>query len=393
MEDAPPMNAPHRARRRPWLWIGAVLAVLVLAVLGLVALRPTTVTVIPRSQLVLFDGTSRFLAYPAAAATPGQLPFTVEASELTDSEVVQANGVETVRTKASGVITVFNEYSTDSVKLVKNTRFRTPNGLIFRAPADIVVPGRKGTTAGQITVTVIADAEGEQYNVGAVDKFTLPGLASNADMFAKVYARSTTAMSGGFVGERPAVPPGVLESTRSAIRARLEKKAIESLAARSGETVALKGLGRITYESLPPAQESGGMVRITEKARIEIPVFPKTALVATLAAGVSADASDGVELEPSESLTASSTFAPGPLDAQSFDFTLTGGGTLVWMVDAAALAEALAGREEEAFKSIVNNFNAVQEAYARIQPFWKNVFPEDPSDIKIKVGEPAEGGA
>ena len=37
---------------------------------------------------------------------------------------------------------------------------------------------------------------------------------------------------------------------------------------------------------------------------------------------------------------------------------------------------------------IVEGFAGIEEAHARIEPFWKSSFPEDPSAIKIKVKEP-----
>ena len=90
--------------------------------------------------------------------------------------------------KASGSITVYNNYSTASVKLIKNTRFQTPAGLIFRVPADVVIPGKQGSTPGQVTVTVFADQVGQQYNIGPTPRLTVPGLQSNAAMYAQIYA-------------------------------------------------------------------------------------------------------------------------------------------------------------------------------------------------------------
>src|SRR3990167_11473072 len=131
---------------RVWLWGGVVLALLVLGAIALVALRPTSVTVIPRSHTVLFDETAQFTAYPAQASTAGTLLFTIETSTFEDSQVVPAQGVERVEDKASGTITVYNDYSTAPQKLVKNTRFQTPEGLVFRAPAEVIIPGRSATT-------------------------------------------------------------------------------------------------------------------------------------------------------------------------------------------------------------------------------------------------------
>src|SRR3989344_3811533 len=200
-------GAPASASTRPksgkrWiLWAVASIAVVVVAGLALLAFRSTTVTVIPKSHTVVFGETSQFVAYPAETAATGTLAYTMQTLDMEDSEVVQAQGTTTIPpSKASGSITVYNMYSAAPVRLIKNTRFETPDGLVFRVPTDIVVPGKKGNTPGQIDVTVASDGSGEKYNVGPVPRFTLPGLKSSPDMFANVYGRSSQTMTGGSSG-------------------------------------------------------------------------------------------------------------------------------------------------------------------------------------------------
>ena len=379
---------PPRQLGRIWLWGGAALALLVLAAIAFVALRPTTVTVTPRSHIVMFDETASFTAYPAGEAATGTLPFSIEMSTFEDSQVVPAEGIERVEEKASGNVTVYNEYSSAPVRLLKNTRFQTLEGLIFRAPAEIVVPGRRGTTAGQITITVFADAVGDRYNVGSVSRFTLPGL-KGSDMYTKVYARSSAAMSGGFSGERPAAAPGALEAAKSEIRGRLEEKAREAVRSRNADTFAFYDLARLTFESLPPVSEADKGVRIPERLQMKLPVFPGNAFTHLVAESVSVGAEIGsIVLKPLEGFSAhSATTSTLSADA-TLSFSLLGQAQLVWRVDVAELASALAGRDESAFQMIVEGFAGIEEAHARIEPFWKSSFPEDPSAIKIKVKEP-----
>src|SRR3989344_6334633 len=107
---------------RIWLWGGVALALLTLGAMALVALRPTSVTVVPRSPNVLFDETAIFTANPAATAATGTLSYTLEPVTLEDSAIVPAQGAQQVEERASGTITVYNEYSTQPVKLLKDRR-------------------------------------------------------------------------------------------------------------------------------------------------------------------------------------------------------------------------------------------------------------------------------
>lgn len=388
----PPSRAPRGARYM--LWGGVALALLILAAILFVALRPTTVSVVPRSHTVLFDETARFTAYPALSAATGTLSFRIETTAFEDSQVVPAEGIERIENRANGAITIYNEYSPQPVKLIKNTRFETPQGLVFRVPAEVMVPGRRGATPGEISVTVIADKAGEVYNVGP-DMFKLPGLKSTPDMYAKVYARSTDAMSGGFAGDRPAASPAALQAAQADIRSRFEEKIRAFAGEKTNETTfAFADLARVTFESLPGTAEEGGKVRLNERARVELPVFSAASFAYIVGQSVSANAENGsVMLKPGEGFLALPEAVPptGPLPSSPLSFTLRGKAQLVWKVDTQELASSLAGRDEVAFQAIVESFPGIEEARARIEPFWTRTFPTDPSAIKIKVQEPQPG--
>lgn len=380
---------PRSARSRWWLWALAALCLLTLGGLALFAFRGTTVSVIPKSHDIVFDESSTFTARPTATAATGTLAYSVETSDLEDSEVVPSQGTTHAETKASGSIIVYNDYSTASVKLIKNTRFETPDGLVFRAPAEVVVPGKKGTTPGSVSITVIADKVGDKYNVGPVAKFTLPGLKSSPDMYTKVYAKSTVAFTGGFVGDQPAVAPGALEAALSSVRARLEGKARASAGAQGDSLIIFPELIQITYQDLPNTTEAGGGVRIHEKAHVVVPAFSADAFAQTVAKAVSADAEGApIKIVGGSGFGARMTNASATIGVDPINFTLTGQATLVWQVDTGALAEALAGRDQGAFQTIVNGFSGIQEAHARIEPFWKTSFPGNAADIKIDIQSP-----
>ena len=372
--------------RRWGLWVLAAIAVVLVAMFGLFAFRDSTVNVIPRTQAVTFDETSHFAAYPDTTAATGTLQYKIITSDLDDSEPVAAQGMQHAETKASGSITVYNNYSTSPVKLVKSTRFQSTDGHIFRTPADINVPAKNGNTPGSVSVTVVADQAGADYNVAPTD-FTLPGLASNPAMFKGVYAKSTNAFTGGFVGDQPAVDPATLSATISTVRGRLAQKAAQSAQA-NDQYVVFPNLSQVTYQSQPSTTEAGGGVRIHERAHVVLVAFPKDAFAQAVAKTVSADADNAsITLKPGEGFGAKTTTPPEAWGTQMIDFSLTGKAQLVWNVDTQALANALANRHESAFQTIVTGFPSIQEAHARIQPFWKSTFP-DASKIVINVVDP-----
>ncbi|HWO07207.1 MAG TPA: hypothetical protein VNM40_01330 [Candidatus Paceibacterota bacterium] len=391
MEHPLPHVPQKRSRARYGIWAAAIAALVVVLGAGLLfAFASTSITVIPYSQTVTFDASTPFTAYPEASAAPGTIPYTVMTQVFEDSAVVQASGTENVEEQATGNIVIYNDYSEEPVRLIKNTRFQTPEGLIFRIPASVDVPGKTAEGPGSIEVTVFADQAGPDYNVGPFERITVPGLRSTKEMYENVYAKSTTAFSGGFSGARPVVPEAILDASKAEVRNRLNEKAQEFV--RTASETAFAGLMVVNYETLPPTQESGGNVRINERATVYLPVFPTSALAQSIGQTVSASAEgQSISIRFASDVTAepAQAFSSADLGQQPIVFTISGRGQLVWDVDSAALAEALAGREEAAFQTIIGSFPSIEEARARIVPFWKNTFPEDPSDISIAVEEPS----
>ncbi len=393
MREVPPVGRglPPRPRRRSprvWIWIIVVLCVLVLGFLALFMFRQTTVTLTPRVQVVTFDQSSQFTAYPQATAATGTLTYTVATTDITDSETVQGNGVSATQMKASGSVTVYNSYSASSVKLIANTRFQTASGLIFRTPAAIVIPGKTVSGPGSVQVTVVADQAGSQYDVGP-SKFTVPGLQSSPSEYAGVYAQSSGSMTGGFSGNQENVSDSVRQSAVSDIRTRLAADVTQYIASQNTAAVtAFSSLAQITYTDMPDtASSSSTQVQINESVHVALPEFPSQALAADAAQimGVSTD-------NAAVSLVGSSNFAvqsddstPVNLGSDPVDFSLLGSANFVWTIDTDALAKALAGRSQSSFETIIGSFPGIEAAHARIEPFWMSSFPSDPAKIKVLV--------
>ncbi|EKD33409.1 MAG: hypothetical protein ACD_76C00036G0002 [uncultured bacterium] len=111
----------------------------------------------------------------------------VESEVIIDGAFVPAT-TESVIGKASGEVMLFNS-STTSQQLVARTRLLSDSGVLFRIQEDTTVPA-----AGQISVKVEADAQGQQGDIGP-SRFTIPGL--NPSRQAEIYGESLVSMTGG----------------------------------------------------------------------------------------------------------------------------------------------------------------------------------------------------
>ncbi len=399
-ENLPPSGLrelPSKQRGKWWLWTLAGVGVVVVVGLLLVALRPTTVTISPRLHAIIFSSGSVYTAYPAQSAATGTLAYTVATIDLQDSAQIAASStpVNTQPAKASGSVTVYNGYSASSVKLIKNTRFATPDGLVFRTPFEIVIPGRKGSTPGSVKVTIMADQTGDQYNVGPTT-FTVPGLSGNAAMYKTIYAKSAAAMSGGATGGgvTAGVDPATLSAAVDQLKTDLANKAYAALSTQAGSSSAvLAGLVQLTYAASPTTtQMPGGTIRIDETVHAVAPVFSAVALGQSVGSAVSADVqNEDVTLVPGSGFSSALSGQQPVLGTDPVQFSLSGQGELLWTVDASALQNALAGKNQGAFQAVIAGFPGIEEAYAKVEPFWKNTFPSNPADIRVIMTTPKAG--
>ena len=150
---------------------------------------------------------------------PGQLFI----KSKTMSFSFEANDERFVERKATGEVTIYNEYSSKSQELVVNTRFMTPSGKIYKITKAVTIPGatlKDGKIIrSSITVPVAADQPGPEYNTDPVTKLTIPGFAN-------------TAQAEGFYGEfKQSVDGGFIGTTKVPNEADIEKGKQESLVA------------------------------------------------------------------------------------------------------------------------------------------------------------------
>ncbi|MBI2048433.1 MAG: hypothetical protein HYT30_00700 [Parcubacteria group bacterium] len=392
-ETITPRSSSAFSFSRIAVWGLAVVVVLALGFVVYALSQGTSVVATPRTHTVALTEDVLLSAYPVGSeqATQGTLAYEVGEKSYDMETSVDAHGFSEVEEFASGIITVYNEHSEKSVRLIKNTRFESPAGLIFRIRDSAVVPGKKGTTPGTLSVTVYADQAGEKYNIGPTDRFTIPGL-KGGDMYDRVYGRSAAAFTGGFVGSKPKVADADLEAARSALRAQLEQKARADMQSTSLEgKVSFPQLTSITFEPLPFDVSADGKALVRERALVRVPVFPESLLARTLAAATRADAGDasirmsgieGLQVRRAATDTSAQALGTAPID-----MLFSGNVKLVWNVDAAALVSALVGTPKANFQNTVAQFTSIQSADAFVRPFWRDTFPSDPAGIEVIVKE------
>jgi len=375
----PPLRAPRRSRRFPWVTAFIALVIIALSVGALYFFSGAQVTIDPSTTTVTVLGNY------TASASGGNLPFQILTVQKVATQAVPGDGSETVKVAAQGTAVISNTQSTPQ-KLITNTRFETPAGLVFRIHSAATVPAASGGTPGTATVTLYADAVGDSYNVGPTT-FTLPGL-SGSPAFTAVTAQSSAAMTGGFSGTRPKVSAATETSNRNALKGALTPDLATEVQSQvpAGYTL-LPGAIFDSYQDLPDtASATTGSVDVREQGSATAVIFPSAAIASAIAAqAITTYNGEPVTVTNPSGVTLSATAGAPTVSVQSFSFSLTGTATIAYTVDPARIASAVAGKTRESAQVVLSGFPEVKRALLVLKPFWTSTFPGDPADIKVTV--------
>jgi len=305
-------------------------------------------------------------------------------------KIVVAIDEESVQEKASGEITIFNEYSENSQKLIRNTRFESTDGKIYRIEESTDVPGYTEVSGsirpGQITVTVYADEAGEDYNLES-DDFKIPGF-EDQEPYDFFYAKTETSITGGFDGIRKIVSESDIENGSEELTSDLKSKLITELNEQVTEEFYIYysdesfNFDNITQESI----DGSDNVSLKMRGRISANIFNKTDLSNSVAENLFTNyfTNENTLIDNFESINVEIT---NNTDSGLEFITVSGDSNFIWQIDDSKLKKDLVGIEKKTLSSVMQDYTEIQTAEAVIKPFWRSTFPEKEKDIEIKIVE------
>ncbi len=299
---------------------------------------------------------------------------------------IKATGEEKVTEKAKGRITIYNEYEEEDQRLLKDTRFESPQGLIYRIPSSVVVPGLKrdekgNVVPGKIEVEVVAGEVGEKYNVGA-SKFTVPGF-KDLPQYSSFYAQSTNSIEGGFDGVRKVISDSDRQDAEKTIKNQLKEELINTAKSKTtAENLVLADESMIVYEILGDKVD-GDNVSITARGKISAASFNFVEFSNSIAKSLIPTFSDTENVVIKNINDLNISLSKSPIEETKVNLDLAGSVEFVWKNNPTELAEILSGTDKTKINEKMEMFPGIEKISAEVSPFWKKTFPEDPSRIKI----------
>lgn len=302
------------------------------------------------------------------------------------SKTVLKSAPKEVNQKATGEIIIFNNYSTSPQILIKNTRFQTKDGKIFRISDSVTVPGKNDNTPGSIKVRVSADTFGSAYNIGPAD-FTIPGF-KGSPRYAGFYAKSTSSMTGGMSGTVQTVSQDDIVIANRDLKVDLNTTLLEKAKdfSHDGYLSLYKNI-IINYTDNQSVLMSSDQNSYELVGTLNLISIKKDILAKILAKQVLKDSYNELEslrLDEADNLTF--TLDPNTnLEDNVIKVLITGKARLVWTHNEDNLKKSLISKKGSEFSDVIKNYkSSIISATYNIKPFWSRAFPETTKKISIK---------
>ncbi len=354
-------------------------------------LPKVTIVIYPESEILSFetnlmiDKNLSNIDY-SSLAIPGKF-YTAEKIIF---EEFQTTGTAFKKSKALGVIRVYNTYSTSSQILIINTRFISTEGKLFRITKRITVPGGyyEGgeLVPGFLDVQVRADQPGEDFNIGP-STFSIPALAGTA-YYTFFYGKSFQSMSGGFKREIPQVSQIDLDEAEKS----LEKKAVDECLIELNEKIssedvlleqAIETKIPVIFSSVAVGEEADKFIfRI--KAESSALVFRdediKDFIIDFISSQIPAD-----KKIYQESLDLNYDLIDVDFDSGQIRFNLIAKAKIYSDINEVNLKQELRGKSFDETEFYLKNYSKIETSSVQFWPFWVKNVPQNDEKISIEL--------
>ena len=384
-----------KPKKKNFVWIFGTLAVLFVAIFFVFSLSKAEITYWPETEDVSVETTLTIdISTDSIDVLGRMIPGTFFESEKTITETFPASGRASKEGKASGKITVYNEYSTDSQTLIATTRFISTDGQIFRTPTKVVIPGGHyeggKLVAGEKEIEVVADESGPDYNIGP-STFSIPGFAGTA-RYTKFYAKSFQSMVGGFLTGASYVTEDDLQEAEELTANEAEVAAEDALkldlsSANMSEYMYIENALDTEVDQEGNTVQAGQEINefnYTAKAKTKTIVFKREDFDDFVKEFLLTRVMEGMAIYE-ESIKADYVQENINLESGKIILSLSLSAKAYAAVDNDALKQMVSGKSAAGTKIIVENQIGEEKAEVKLWPFWVKKTPQNLDKIKLEM--------
>ena len=358
------------------------------------------IAVLPRAEIVLVPKTVEWAYTNTIGASTKiadidpanrQIPVAVFSEKKSNAFSFPATGSEkSIERKATGVVTIYNEYSVNSQPLVAGTRVETPDGKIFHLDARVVVPGATKSTGGElipssIDANVTADKAGETYNISPVSKFTIPGF-EGTPKYDAFYAESKAPMTGGFIGEGKYPTTDDIKAAKAnaedQMKGVVESFLVTQVVPEGFKVIESSRKFAITKETVNEAVDDQGNFSVYIEAEGGVDALKEEHVLKLMTALAQQVNGDQYQIR-NDTLTYGDIAVDAKTGAISLPIDFKG--TFWKPISVDDFKRSIFGKDENELKSFIFSSTNIEKADVSLWPLWVKRVPSDPDRVKVEL--------
>jgi hypothetical protein len=362
------------------IFITTVLVLIVGVGLKTYVFDSATITVVPKyKDITKFSET---ISFSQKGVDPTSVPYVLESISRKKTKQLSLSESRKVEAKASGMITVYNNYDSEPQKLIKNTRFESSKGKIYRISQSISVPGKKGDIPGSVDVEVYADSNGAEYNIEKTD-FTIPGF-KGSPRFTGFYAKSKGAITGGSSGNVSLASLSDVNAAKDELALELSQEIKTELAKVKKEGyVGMYSAIQVEYDDNESAILKGGVNTYEVTATGYLMFADVSKLASAVARNLSGYVNQPVRLASPENIIFTKKESDSAKSEAPILLLVEGDPRVVWTSNSESIKEMVIGKKRDEFKAIMKNIDGIEGAEISFSPLWLRSFPDDTTKIHV----------
>lgn len=364
-----------------WAFIVTIVILVIGAWLLTYVFNNATATIVPKYQDIEVRKT---ITFSKTNDIVGSIDFIVATSSINKSKQLPLSETKKVEAKASGRIIIYNNFDAEPQKLIKNTRFESTSGKIYRINQSVTVPGKKEGKPGTIEVTIYADGYGADYNIAPSD-FTIPGF-KGSPRYTGFFARSNGSISGGASGNMSLASLSDINAAKDALALELatELKTELTKVEKDGYVELYSAIEVIYVDN-----EKDVLAGVNSTYQVTGTGYLMLAPSSQLAQNFANEISDyknnpvRVRLEYEDTITYARKDTDHINENENLTILVEGKPRIIWDIDEDAVKKILIGMKRTDFKPLMATIDAVKGAEIGFSPFWLSAFPMETSKIAI----------
>ena len=389
-------RSAYVTRRHMWPTLAKLFGALAVAVgiflvsFGLTFLRARAeVTVFVKADPLQAD--VKVVAATSQNLGEGEFAATLIETRERGSKKVPTTGKKNIGEKAKGSVTLFNEWTTESVKVSSGTLL-TAEGKNFQTTGDVVIPGagvelkdgKVVTIAGKTTTSVEAAEPGSVYNL-APTKLVFSAFSGEKQQ--KIYAQGASAFTGGSSKEITILSEQDLTNTTNVLLEELARKANQTLKEKALKLTILEESvqfpDKVFTPSVQVGQEASEFMLEGDVAAYAL-AFEHVAYQATVRTSAAAQLASGKGILPTNSDVFRPAVDAGASSKEKLTLNVHFEGSAVTALDEQRLKAVLAGKQPNEFPSVAQSLG-VTRLEAFLTPRWVKTVPTKPERIEITI--------